>query len=60
MSFAIIRGGNGRRHEVDFGDDLIQVAQNPVSHSSTISLVLSARDAAAALVKFVFARATPR
>ena len=21
MSFAIIRGGNGRRHEVDFGDD---------------------------------------
>jgi hypothetical protein len=22
MSFAIIRGGNGRRHEVDFGDDL--------------------------------------
>ena len=21
MSFAIVRGGNGRRHEVDFGDD---------------------------------------
>ena len=25
MSFVIIRGGNGRRHEVDFGDDPIQV-----------------------------------
>ena len=25
MSFAIIRGGNGRRHEVDFGDDPIQI-----------------------------------
>jgi hypothetical protein len=24
MSFAIIRGGNGRRHEVDFGDDPIE------------------------------------
>ena len=25
MSFAIIRGGNGRRHEVDFGDDPIEI-----------------------------------
>ena len=25
MSFAIIRGGNGRRHEVDFGDDPIRL-----------------------------------
>ena len=26
MSFAIIRGRNGRRHEVDFGDAEIEVA----------------------------------
>ena len=25
MSFAIIRGGNGRRHEVDFGDDPVRL-----------------------------------
>ena len=25
MSFVIIRGGNGRRHEVDFGDDPIEI-----------------------------------
>jgi len=25
MSFAIIRGGNGRRHEVDFKDDPVAV-----------------------------------
>ena len=24
MSFAIGRGGNGRRHEVDFGDDPVE------------------------------------
>ena len=25
MSFAIIRGRNGRRHEVDFGDDPVEI-----------------------------------
>ena len=25
MSFVIIRGGNGRRYEVDFGDDPLEI-----------------------------------
>ena len=29
MSHAIIRGANGRRHEVDFGDDRIRVSLHP-------------------------------
>ena len=29
MSHAIIRGANGRRHEVDFGDDPIRVSLHP-------------------------------
>ena len=28
MSFAIIRGGNGRRHEVDFKDDPVAMKVN--------------------------------
>jgi len=33
MSFAIIRGANGRRHEVDFGEDPIEVS---VSMTETV------------------------
>lgn len=29
MSHVIIRGANGRRHEVDFGDDQIRVSLQP-------------------------------
>ena len=29
MSHVIIRGANGRRHEVDFGDDQIRVSLHP-------------------------------
>jgi len=29
MSHVIIRGANGRRHEVDFGDDRIRVSLHP-------------------------------
>ena len=29
MSHAIIRGANGRRHEVDFGDDRVRVSLHP-------------------------------
>ena len=40
--FAILRGANGRRHEVDFGDDpvTIDVAMNP----STVQLTMTVTD----------------
>lgn len=42
MSYAIIRGANGRRHEVDFGDDEITVSV----HASTevVDLRVEAQD----------------
>jgi hypothetical protein len=42
LMFAILRGANGRRHEVDFGDDpvTIDVAMNP----STVQLTMTVAD----------------
>ena len=40
--FAILRGANGRRHEVDFGDDpvTIDVAMSP----TTVQVTMTAAD----------------
>ncbi len=53
MSFAIIRGGNGRRHEVDFGDDpvTLDVSTSEAMVQITIeAAVLSIRGRADVLV----------
>ncbi len=42
MSFAIIRGGNGRRHEVDFGDD--PVTLDVAASKTTVQITLEAAD----------------
>ena len=42
MSFAIIRGSNGRRHEVDFGDADIEV--DVVIGSETVQITVEAID----------------
>ena len=40
VSFAIIRGGNGRRHEVDFGDDPIQI--DVTASTQTVQITVEA------------------
>jgi hypothetical protein len=40
MSFAIISGGNGRRHEVDFGDDPIQI--DVTASTQTVQITVEA------------------
>ena len=40
MSFAIIRGGNGRRHEVGFGDD--QVTLDVLVGEATVQVTVEA------------------
>ena len=40
MSFAIIRGRNGRRHEVDFGDSAIEV--DVAIGSETVQITIEA------------------
>ena len=42
MSFAIIRGSNGRRHEVDFGDAEIEV--DIAIGSETVQITVEAVD----------------
>jgi hypothetical protein len=42
MSFAIIRGGNGRRHEVDFGDD--PVTLDVSAGEATVQITIEATD----------------
>lgn len=42
MSFAIIRGDNGRRHEVDFGDD--PVTLDVAISEATVQITLEAAD----------------
>jgi hypothetical protein len=42
VSFAIIRGGNGRRHEVDFGDD--PVTLDVSASEATVQITLEATD----------------
>ena len=42
MSFAIIRGGNGRRHEVDFGDD--PVGLDVSIGEATVQITVEAAD----------------
>lgn len=42
MSFAIIRGGNGRRHEVDFGDD--PVTLDVSASEAMVQITLEAAD----------------
>jgi len=42
MSFAIIRGGNGRRHEVDFGDDPITLDVS--ASEATVQVTIEAAD----------------
>ena len=42
MSFAIVRGPNGRRHEVDFGDDVVAL-DIAVSHQ-TVQITIEAID----------------
>ncbi len=42
MSFAIIRGSNGRRHEVDFGDAEIEV--DVAIGSETVQITVEAVD----------------
>jgi hypothetical protein len=42
MSFAIIRGGNGRRHEVDFGDD--PVTLDVATSEATVQITMEAAD----------------
>jgi len=42
MSFAIIRGGNGRRHEVDFGDD--PVTLDVSAGKATVQVTIEATD----------------
>ena len=42
MSFAIIRGANGRRHEVDFGEDEIAISLH--AGSEAVELVIEAQD----------------
>lgn len=42
MSHVIIRGANGRRHEVDFGDDEIHVALH--ASAETIELSIEIHD----------------
>jgi hypothetical protein len=40
VSFAIIRGSNGRRHEVDFGDAEIEV--DVATGSETVQITIEA------------------
>ena len=40
VSFAIIRGGNGRGHEVDFGDDPIQI--DVTASTQTVQITVEA------------------
>lgn len=42
MSYAIIRGANGRRHEVDFGEDEITMSAH--ASSEVVELVVEALD----------------
>ena len=42
MSFAIIRGGNGRRHEVDFGGDPVRLDVS--IGEATVQITLDATD----------------
>lgn len=42
MAFAIIRGANGRRHEVDFGEDEITVSLH--ASAEVVELVVEALD----------------
>ncbi len=42
MSFAIIRGMSGRRHEVDFGEDEITVSVH--ASAEVVELVVEAQD----------------
>jgi hypothetical protein len=42
VSFAIIRGGNGRRHEVGFGDD--PVTLDVSASEATVQITLEAAD----------------
>lgn len=42
MSYAIIRGANGRRHEVDFGEDEITVSVH--ASTETVELVVEAQE----------------
>ncbi len=40
--FAILRGANGRRHEVDFGDDPVTV--NVAMSDATVQITMTAAD----------------
>jgi hypothetical protein len=42
MAFAILRGANGRRHEVDFEDDPITVSLH--ANADVVELVIEAAD----------------
>lgn len=42
MSFAMIHGGNGRRHEVDFGDDPVML--DVAASEATVPITLEAAD----------------
>lgn len=42
MSFAIIRGANGRRHKIDFGEDEITVSVH--ASADAVELVVEALD----------------
>lgn len=42
MAFAIIRGANGRRHEVDFGEDEITVSLH--ASAEAVELVVEEQD----------------
>ena len=42
MSFAIIRGSNGRRHEVDFGDD--PVTLHASASEATVQITIETAD----------------
>ncbi len=40
--FAILRGANGRRHEVDFGDDAVTI--DVAMSSTTVQVTMTAAD----------------
>jgi hypothetical protein len=54
--FAILRGANGRRHEVDFGDDpvTVDVAMSPTTVQVTMTAVDPGDPADAALSRLPF------